>query len=373
MVASGIRLGLPEDGRRRGAVLAVVVRDRGVRRQVERVRAVVALLLEVDRRQVEDAADEDQPVEVHPVALLEVRGQRGPAERPVGLARDELRRHPALVARGPEPDQLADVLDVPLVAVVVPRLAALDRAGPAGRHRVDEDQVADREQGLRVVDEVVRRRREAPASPMTTRRGPRRPRWSQTLELPGPPLKAKTTGRVRGRRRRGCRSSSRSRPRALFPANVPSLCSSSRSTTRPAVAVYLSRRRPTRSMWCVVTRSSFGSAAPACRRRPWHPWPRSRFGLGRRAPSPSGPVVSSHQRSVKGRPQHVAVGVEYRLAGVAARVEDKPVGVVDALLVRDLGRAGRGQRGPPGRRPPAPRWSARAASARRARAPAQPG
>ena len=40
------------------------------------------------------------------------------------------------------------------------RLAALDHAGVAGRHRVDEDQVADREQRLRVVGQLVRRRQQ---------------------------------------------------------------------------------------------------------------------------------------------------------------------------------------------------------------------
>ena len=37
----------------------------------------------------------------------------------------------------------------------------------------------------------------APASPDTTRRGPSSPRWSQTLDEPGPPLKANVTGRCR--------------------------------------------------------------------------------------------------------------------------------------------------------------------------------
>ncbi len=161
VVAGGIRLRLVEHlPQPAAAVLAVVVRDRGIRRQVERVRPVVALLVEVDRRQVEHARDEDQPVEVHAVPLLQVLGERGAAQRAVGLARDELRRHPAPVARRPQADQLGDGLDVLLVAVEVAGLAALDRARPAGRHRVDEDEVADREQRLRVVDEVVRRRLE---------------------------------------------------------------------------------------------------------------------------------------------------------------------------------------------------------------------
>ncbi len=36
----------------------------------------------------------------------------------------------------------------------------------------------------------------ASASPVSTRRGPSRPRCSATLALPGPPLKANVTGRV---------------------------------------------------------------------------------------------------------------------------------------------------------------------------------
>ena len=198
---------------RPAAELAVVVRDGGVRREVERVRPVVALVLEVDRRQVEHAGDQHQPVDVHAVPALEMLDQRRTAQGPVGLAGDELRRHPALVPRRPDPDQLADRLDVALVAVERLGLGALQRAGVAGRHRVDEDQVADREQGLGVVGRGrTAARSSAPASPISTRRGPRRPRCSHTLELPGPPLKANVTGRRSGRRRRGCRRSWTSRP-----------------------------------------------------------------------------------------------------------------------------------------------------------------
>ena len=38
----------------------------------------------------------------------------------------------------------------------------------------------------------------APTSPITTRRGPNSPMCSQTEDDPGPPLKAKVTGRLAG-------------------------------------------------------------------------------------------------------------------------------------------------------------------------------
>ena len=158
VVAGGVLLGLGQHALERPAAeLAVVVRDRGVGGEVERVGAVVALVLEVDRGDVEDAGDQDQPVDVHPVPGLQVLDQRGAAERAVGLAGDELRRHPALVPRGPDADDLADRLDVALVAVERLRLGALHRARVAGRHRVDEDQVGHGEQRLGVVGQAVRR------------------------------------------------------------------------------------------------------------------------------------------------------------------------------------------------------------------------
>ena len=128
VVAGGIRARLGDHLiKRASGVLAVIVSDGGIQREVCRVRPVVALSLEVDRGQVEHGRDEDDPVEVHAVAGLQVIGQRRCAQRAVGLTGQELRRHPPAVARGPQPDHLGDALEVALVAVIGPGLAALDR------------------------------------------------------------------------------------------------------------------------------------------------------------------------------------------------------------------------------------------------------
>ena len=139
-------------------VEAVVVGDRGVRRQEVQAGLVGAEVLEVLAAEVDDAGHQHQPVERHRVHLREPLGDGDGAGGAVGLADHVLRRHPPVLARAPQPDQLGDLLHVLAEPVVLAGLPALDRAAVAGRHRVDEDEVAHGEQGLGVVDQRVRRR-----------------------------------------------------------------------------------------------------------------------------------------------------------------------------------------------------------------------
>ena len=140
-------------------VLAVPMCGRCIERQIKRVRPVVALLLEVDGAQVQHTGDQHQPVEIHPEPALQMLGERGAAERAIRLPDHELRCQPTLLARGPEADDLANRLDVTRIAMEGLGLATRDRARIARRHRVDEHQIAVRQQGLGIVDEPVWRRR----------------------------------------------------------------------------------------------------------------------------------------------------------------------------------------------------------------------
>jgi len=90
VVARGIHLGLREHAAQAPpAVLAVVVRHRGVGRQEVGV-ATVLRLVQADRPEVEHAGDQHDAVEVHAVAGLQVLGQRGGPQGAVGLAGEEL-------------------------------------------------------------------------------------------------------------------------------------------------------------------------------------------------------------------------------------------------------------------------------------------
>ena len=72
---------------------------------------------------------------------------------------------------------------------------------------------------------------------MSTRRGPMTPRCSHTLEDPGPPLKAKVTGRVVGSAPSSTYAVTDISALAVLPVKTPSSYTSSRRTTRPVVAV----------------------------------------------------------------------------------------------------------------------------------------
>src|SRR3954447_3712772 len=100
----------------------------------------------------------------------------------------------------------------------------------------------------------------APTSPIRTRRGPNSPKCSQAEDEPGPPLKAKVTGRLSGSTSSSTSAVEKIWARGCRPRKLPSSTTSSRSTRRPVVVVYLSRVRPAPIEWLVVTRSSSGGA-----------------------------------------------------------------------------------------------------------------
>ena len=164
-------------------------------------------------------------------------GQGRSAQGAIGLTGEELRGHPPAVAGRPEPDQLTDAVEVLGVAVVLAGLAALDGAGVAGRDRVDEDQVRLDEQGLRVLGDGVRRREQGTRVAHEHTPRPHDPRCSHTLEDPGPPLKAKVTGRVVGSAPSSTYAVTDISALAVLPVKTPSSYTSSRRTTRPVVAV----------------------------------------------------------------------------------------------------------------------------------------
>lgn len=151
----GLRLGQHRP-QRLATVFAVVVRGGRVERQIQRMRAISAAF-EVGRAEVQHAGDQHQPVEIEAVLALQVFGQSCCAGGAVGLAGEELRRTPAPLGRHPLPDDLADRGDIGGEAVEVLGLLPFHHPGAAGGHRIDEDQITDRQQRLRIVGHTVRR------------------------------------------------------------------------------------------------------------------------------------------------------------------------------------------------------------------------
>ncbi|MEZ4237494.1 MAG: hypothetical protein R3F59_15380 [Myxococcota bacterium] len=90
------------------------------------------------------------------MAVLQVVDDGGRAGGAVGLADEELGAGPAVVARGEAADELGDRLGVALHAVEVLALA-LQRLREARPDGIDEHEVGDVEDGLRVVGGVARR------------------------------------------------------------------------------------------------------------------------------------------------------------------------------------------------------------------------
>jgi len=89
--ALGILLGLGENGGQgRLPASAVEVRDGCVCREKPHVAAILGLM-QADRPEVDDARDEDDSVEEHPAAGLQVFCQGCGADSAIRLARDELR------------------------------------------------------------------------------------------------------------------------------------------------------------------------------------------------------------------------------------------------------------------------------------------
>ena len=135
----------------------------------------------VGRREAGDLErrrDEDRAVEPDARRLLQLAREPSHAVAAVALARDEDRRAPAAVLREPAAHELAQRLEVALVAEVLlrigralVRLAAVlavrllvrfDHAAEARPHRIDEHEIGEREPRRLVLDEAWRHRRQRP-------------------------------------------------------------------------------------------------------------------------------------------------------------------------------------------------------------------
>ncbi len=82
------------------------------------------------------------------------------AEDAVTFAAKIFRREPAVVPRRPEPDEFADGIQVGGVAEKFVGLFVLRRAAETGGHRVNEHQIAAVQDGILVVHQPERRRRQ---------------------------------------------------------------------------------------------------------------------------------------------------------------------------------------------------------------------
>ncbi len=87
-----------------------------------------------------------------------MEGEARTAGRSIALTGDEFRRGPALVARGPEANEIAHRLDVASQTIELRRIDAGSGSAVACADRVDEYQVGDIENRVGVGDELARRR-----------------------------------------------------------------------------------------------------------------------------------------------------------------------------------------------------------------------
>jgi len=82
-----------------------------VRRQIEDIRQVIAGV-ELGRLEIQDRGNQDDAIQIHAVALLEIAGQTRSARGAIAFAGKKFRRRPALVACGIQPDEISDGFDV---------------------------------------------------------------------------------------------------------------------------------------------------------------------------------------------------------------------------------------------------------------------
>ena len=158
-------------GRRRQQL--VVRRNGGVRGQDERIRTVVARIVE-ERREIHGDRHQDHAVERHALALQPVHDAAG-ARRAVALAEQVLGRVPAAVVADVLADEARDRLDVRVRAPEVLVLGVADGLGEARADRIDHDEVGLVEDAVGVVHDLVGRRRRGPGVGRDDAAGPERP------------------------------------------------------------------------------------------------------------------------------------------------------------------------------------------------------
>src|SRR6266700_4052122 len=125
-----------------GRKFLVIPRDRGVRRQIEDVRQIIARV-EFRRFEIQDSGNQDDAIEIHAVALLEIARKASSARGAVTFASKEFWRRPALVTRGIEPDEIRHGFNVWRYAMKLLRRLTRDGAAVARRNGIDEHKVAD--------------------------------------------------------------------------------------------------------------------------------------------------------------------------------------------------------------------------------------
>jgi hypothetical protein len=108
----------------------------------------------------EQRGDQDDAVQLDPVARLQLARKTRRPDRAVALADQVLGRGIAVVGLEVLVDELAKRPDVALLAVELLVVHARHDTAVAGVDRVDEHEVADVEQRVLVVDELVGRRRQ---------------------------------------------------------------------------------------------------------------------------------------------------------------------------------------------------------------------
>ena len=191
IVAESVLLDLGEERLQGGGLrrqLVVVERAGGVGGQGKRVGLIDAgvPLGPVDAVvEAEDLREQDDAVEID---IAQIRAENGAAWRSVAFAEEVLGRVPAVVLGEEAANEAFEGVAVGIGAPEGLLLVLAHDAAEAGARGVDEDDIADVEEAVVVVDELVGRPSWCWPSGVTMRRGPKEPRCSHMEELPGPPL-----------------------------------------------------------------------------------------------------------------------------------------------------------------------------------------
>src|ERR1700709_565402 len=87
-------------------------------------------------------------------------GQSGGAKNSITLADDIFWREPAFMPRRPKPDEFADRIKVGKIAKKLLRLFILRSAAETGRHWINKYEIARVQNGILIVHQAERRRRQ---------------------------------------------------------------------------------------------------------------------------------------------------------------------------------------------------------------------
>src|SRR6266849_3135009 len=109
----------------------VVQGNRRIRREIQNVRKIVAGI-ELRRLEIQDRGNQNDAVQVHSVALLQISGKPGRSCGSVAFPCQKFRRSPALVPRGVESNEIADRLYVFLYTMELFRRFAGNGAAVTG-------------------------------------------------------------------------------------------------------------------------------------------------------------------------------------------------------------------------------------------------